>query len=241
MIEINLIPDVKLELLKAHRQQRVVISISVLIAIVSVAVVVLMSTYAFGVQTVADAVATDNIAKRTKELKGSKKDEATLAKTLTLQAQLSKLANIEGDKNISSRLFDILTVIIPTDENKVDIGRLAFDGEDSTIELEVEAKNGYEAMEVFKKTLAQTKFSYVSEGEPLMKNIASSINLGDPNYGEDSEGNRILRFTISFTYSEELFDATVTNGKIIGPTRQQATDSTKGVPASLFSSGGESE
>jgi len=34
------------------------------------------------------------------------------------------------------------------------------------VRIEAEAVNGYEAMEVFKKTLAQTKFEYSVDGEP---------------------------------------------------------------------------
>lgn len=235
MIEVNLIPDVKLELLKARRQQTMVISVSVIVAILSVAVVVIMSIYTFGGQTIAENIADGSIEKNKKELKGVK----DLPQTLTLQAQLDTLASIQGDKNISSRLFDILTVVVPTGENAVDITRLNFDSEENIIEIEAQARNGYEAMEVFKKTLAQTKFHYNQDDKAAKPiNIATGISEGERTYGEDSERNRVLRFTISFEYPDELFDATITDGKVVGPDTQRATDSSQGIPASLFSGGG---
>ncbi len=235
MIEVNLVPDVKLELLKAQRQQRLVISGSILIAIASVGLVVLLSVYAFGVQTVQDSLADNSIeteAERLYEIEG-------LSKSLTLQAQLATLTDVEAEKNISSRLFDILSVVIPQGSNRVDISRLNLDTETGTIEIEAEAANGYEAMEVFKKTLAQTTLRYSideQEAEPLY--IATDISEGERTYRENSDGNRVLRFSLSFVYPEELFDSTITSTKIVGPNQQRATDSTQGVPKELFTSGG---
>lgn len=234
MIEVNLVPDVKLELLKAQRQQRLVVSVSILVAIASVAIVVIMSGYAFGVQTVADTLADNGIKSESEKLS----EVEGLSKSLTLQAQLDVLADVEADKHVTSRLFDILTVVVPTGTNKVDISRLDLDTDEGTIEIEAQAANGYEAMEVFTKTLAQTTLQYSQEdgGDPTP--IATEISLGEQSYGEDSDRNKVLRFSLSFTYAEDLFDSTLSNIKIVGPNQQRATDSTQGVPKELFSSGG---
>ena len=235
MIEVNLIPDVKLELLKARRQQKMVISASILIAIASVAVLVMMCIYLFGVQSLSDNLASDDIEKKSKELKSVD----GLGEMLTIQEQLGKLKTIQSEKSISSRLFDVLLVVTPTDKNKVDILSVNLDDEAKTIEIEAQAENGYEAMEVFKKTLEQTKFQYSQDGEakdPVK--IASEISEGERQYGEDSDGKRILRFTITFTYDDILFDSSVTDGKVIGPNSQRATDSVQGIPNTLFGAGG---
>lgn len=234
MIEVNLVPDVKLELLKAQKQQRLVVSGSILVAIASVAIVVMMSAYAFGVQTVAESFADGGIDSESKKLASVE----GLSKSLTLQAQLDVLSDVEADKQITSRIFDILTVVVPSGANKVDISRLDVDTKEGTIEIEAQAANGYEAMEVFTKTLAQTTLNYSQEdgGEPTP--IATEISLGDQSYGEDSNRNKVLRFSLSFTYAEDLFDSTLSNIRIVGPNQQRATDSTQGVPKELFSSGG---
>jgi Tfp pilus assembly protein PilN len=232
MIEINLVPDVKLKLLRANRQRRLVISAAIMVAIVAGGAVALLAFYAFGVQTIAGGLADNSITSENKKLQGVK----DLAKTLTIQNQLKQLASLHEDKNVTSRLFDILSATVPTGKNAISITQLAFDGEENTITIEGKAQNGYEALEVFKKTIAQTIFKYSQDGqtqEPV--NIADSISEGERRYTEDSDGNRVLTFELSFTYPDELFLPTSQQGKIVAPTKQRATDSAVGVPASLFS------
>ena len=52
MIEINLIPDVKQELLRAQKGRAVVISASIFASVIAVGVVALLLVYIFGVQGV---------------------------------------------------------------------------------------------------------------------------------------------------------------------------------------------
>lgn len=231
MIEINLIPDVKLELLKARRQRKTVISFSILVAMASVGVVVLLALYTFGAQTIANALADDAIKSESKKLS----EVQDLSKTLTIQNQLTTLQKQHAEKNVTSRLFDIISTTVPEGENRVSVSRIALDSEENTISLEGEATNGYEALEVFKKTIGLTTFSYNEDGEAQEPvKIAESILDGERRYGEDADGNRVLRFSLSFTYPDQLFAQTSEQGKIIAPDRQNATDSAKGVPKSLF-------
>lgn len=235
MIEINLIPDVKLELLKARRQRRMIISAAILISIIAGAIVVLLTLYAFGVQTVADTLADNGIKDESQKLAKVK----DLSKTLTIQNQLEQLSRSQSEKNVTSRLFDIISVTVPEGKNAVTIKRLAFKSEDSMIDIEAEATNGYEALEVFKKTIAQTTFQYNVDGKAQKPiKIATSIADGERRYSEDDQGRQVLRFSLSFTYPEEMFKPDSENGRIVGPNKQTATDSAQGVPTSLFSSGG---
>ena len=149
MIEINLVPDVKLELLRAKRQRANVISIAIITAIVSLAVMAILAFYTYGVQTIASNLADSSIDKEFKEL-NSVND---LSKTLTVQSQLEELQGLHDDKHISSRIFDIISTVVPQGENKVSISSLSLDTEENTITIEGEATNGYEALEVFKKTI----------------------------------------------------------------------------------------
>lgn len=234
MIEINLIPDVKLELLKARRQRSMITSAAVFVAIAAGGLVVLLSFYTFGVQTVADGLAGNAITDETKKLKGVK----DLSKTLTIQNQLSKLKALHDKKNMTSRVFDIIATAVPKGKNSILISRISLDTEENTITIEGEAANGYEALEVFKKTIEETKFKYNQDGEaqdPVR--IATKISDGERRYGENSDGKRVLRFSMSFEYSDELFERTSQDGTIVAPDRQNATDSLQGVPTSLFTNG----
>lgn len=231
MIEINLIPDVKLELLRAKKTRSMVVSAAILISIVSGSLVALISVYAYGVQGYANYSADKTIDEEGKKLSAV----ADLPEMLTIQNQLKELSDKQQNKTVTSRVFDLLTTIIPDGDNEVKISKIDLDTEEGTIGIEAEAKNGFEALEVFKKTIASTTLQYSVDGEKMEPvPIAVNIQSTDVSLSESSEGGKVLRFSISFEYAEELFSPTSENGKIIAPDKQNATDSAKSVPKSLF-------
>jgi hypothetical protein len=61
-----------------------------------------------------------------------------------------------------------------------------------------------------------------------------AVTTTELNYGEDSTGKRVLRFTMVFIYSDQFFARSSGNAMIIQPDKQNATDSFKRVPDSLF-------
>ena len=66
--------------------------------------------------------------------------------------------------------------------------------------------------------------------------LGTSISDGERSYGEDSSGNRVLRFSLTFKYPDELFVPYLKDPKLVGPgDRTNATDSFLGIPQSLFS------
>lgn len=230
MIEVNLVPDVKQELIKAQRVRASVISISILAGVVSVGIVVVLAVWVFGVQT-ARSVILDNTIQSESETLSSVED---IDQTLTIQNQLSKISEMHDAKTISSRIFDILTTINPSEPNNVAITNLSLDLAGSTITIEAQAANGYPALDVFKKTIGATTFRFTQDGEQLSVPLAADVSDSERSYGEDASGARVLRFALSFTYPEELFSRTSANATIVAPERTNATDSFQGVPHSLF-------
>lgn len=230
MIEINLVPDVKQELIKAQRVRASVISISIVVGIAAVGVVVLLAIWVFAVQT-ARGVFSDNTIKTESQKLANVPD---IGNTLTIQNQLAKLPAQHDEKHIDSRVFDVLDTINPPAPNSVAITSLALDSETSTIKIEAQATNGYQALEVFKKTIAATTFQFTSDGQTQTVPLASDMSDSDRSYGEDASGTKVLRFTLSFAYPAELFARTSTSAQIVAPTKKNATDSFLGVPKSLF-------
>lgn len=230
MIEINLVPDVKQELIKAQRVRASVISVSILVGMAAVGVVVVLAIWVFAVQT-ARSVLTDNTIKSESEKLTKVED---VSNTLTIQNQLSKLTAMHNDKNIDSRIFDVLTTINPPEPNNVSITNLSLDSSEKTITIEAQAVNGYPALDVFKKTINATTFQFTQDGEKQSVALASNMSDSDRSYGEDASGAKVLRFTLSFTYPDELFAKTAQSAAIVAPTRKNATDSYLGVPQSLF-------
>lgn len=230
MIEINLVPDVKQELIKAQRIRSTVVSSAIFVAIASVGLVTLLAIYVYGIQTVRSAVADDSIKKGSAQLAAVE----DLSKTLTIQNQLTKISALHDQAKIDSRIFDVLAAIIPPSPNDVQISNLTIDASSSVISLEGQASNSYAAVEVFRKTIegAQVKFS--QDGEDQEVALASNVSTGDTSYGEDSSGAKVLRFTITFTYDEALFSPSSDNATVVISTQGNVTDSYIGLPKSIF-------
>ncbi len=212
MIEINLIPDVKQELLKAQRIRSVVISSSIMTSVIALGVLALLLGYIYGVQG-ARGVILDN---QIKEKSQSLSQVEDLSKILTIQNQLSTISSLNDKKIMSSRIFDVVSAITPTGNSTVSFSQINVipllvdeGGEEVTngggkIELDGQTAN-YETMEAFKKRIASTSFEYKEDGETKTVPLASNISTGEVSYGEDATGNKVLRFTVSFGYAPELF------------------------------------
>jgi len=230
MIEINLIPDVKQELLKAQRVRTSVISIAIVIGIVAVGIVVALAMWVFAVQAARDVITDNTIKSESQKLSGVE----DISGTLTIQNQLSKLVAMHDGKHIDSRIFDILNTINPSAPNNVSITKLTLDSADSTIKVEAQAVSGYPALEVFKKTINATMFEYTKDGQKKSVPLATSMSDSDRSYGEDASGAKVLRFTLTFEYPAELFTRTAQSATVVAPEKTNVTDSFLGVPQSLF-------
>ncbi len=232
MIEVNLIPDVKQELISARRTRSMVVSISILAMIGSGAVVVVLGLYVFAGQSVRGVIADNSITSEFAELEKTK----DLSNMLTVQNQLTKLSETHSNKNVSSRLFDVLSIIVPAEPNTVALTSTNMDTESGILTIEGQSPAGFVAYEAFKKTIAATKLIYYENDseESTEAALASDIIDGERSYGEDQDGNRVLRFTISFTYNEALFSASSKRMVVQGPERRNATDSFVAIPESLF-------
>jgi len=230
MIEINLVPDVKQELIKAQRIRATVISFSIIIGIAAVAAVTLLAIYAYAFQGIRSASLDTEISKQSGEL--SKVTD--LSKTLTIQNQLTKISQLRDDIKINSRVFDVIGAIIPPSPNEVQISNLLIDSTAGTITIEGQAANSYAAVEVLKKTIEGANVTYTLDEEQQTVQLASDVTTGDTSYGEDSSGAKVLRFTLSFVYAPELFSTLSENASVSIGTSGNATDSFLGVPNSVF-------
>jgi hypothetical protein len=240
MIEINLIPDVKQELLKAQRARTIVISSSIFASIVAVGVVVLLLVYLFGVQGIRSAVLDGQITDKNEKL-SSVQD---LSKILTIQNQLKSIDELNSKKNMDSRVFDLVSAITPQVSGnptvaftQINIGTEATATEEEATtqkgggQLHLEGQtSGYDSMEVFKKTIANSLFEYTVDGETKTLPVADNISTTDISYGKDSEDKKVLRFTISFDYPAELLSPKSTQIKFKQNIKGNVTDSYLGIP-----------
>lgn len=237
MIEVNLVPDIKQELIRAKQVRNYVISGAVIIGLVSVAAVILLAMWLFGAQALLSSSADSNIKKYSQELESV----PDINNVLTIQNQLDQLTALHNDKNMYSRFFNLLTAINPPAPNQVSFSLVRIDSDTGSIHLEGQALNGYVAADVLKKTILGTTFAYGDGQDRETVPITDDVVMSDLSYGEDSTGRKVLRFTIDFEYASEIFDRQSANALITPPKLQNATDSHEGVPTSLFTTRAQDE
>lgn len=236
MIEVNLIPDVKQELLKAQKARRFVIAISIFVGVGMVAVVGILASYTFGVQSIQSANLDNNIEEQSKKIK----EVEDLSKVLTIQNQLSKISDIHANKNINSRVFQMLYAINPTENNAVKYTTVTYNTTDDNREMRIEGQtSNFPALEIFRKTVENANVRWIAEGEgekytPL---VVTKVNIPETSYGIDTSDAIVLRFVMTFEYAKELLLPSSNNASISilrSENVTNVTDSYEGVPRSLF-------
>ena len=233
MIEINLLPNVKRELLKTRAMRNRVISISFLVGGASIAAVVVLALI-LGSQIAAEAVQSGVVKDRNDKLMAVE----DLNKVVTIQHQLTKINEQHSGKKLNSRIFDVVTAVNPVAPNNVSFSDIKVNPESKTITLEGSAVNGYSALETLKKTILNTKVQTTDGDKSSEVSLTKEIKDGDTSFGENSEGKKVLQFSFSFEYAEELL-APANNGtvSVLTPTgKVDVTDSRQGIPDSLFKS-----
>ncbi|MBW3569255.1 hypothetical protein KY385_03955 [Candidatus Parcubacteria bacterium] len=109
MIQLNLLPDVKLQYIRARQRKRMVMSVSFIASAFFIAIFLILFMYVRIAQPEHLKNLNNDIVKTNDELK-AKQD---LSKILTIQNQLNSLPALHEKKVISSRLFDYLTQLTP--------------------------------------------------------------------------------------------------------------------------------
>src|ERR1700747_1231758 len=108
MIQLNLLPDVKLEYIKPHQAQRLVTSVSILVTIASVVILGLLLSFD-GLQKKHIHDLNNDIAKYSNQIQG----KPGINKVLTVQNQLDSLTGLHDKKPAVSELFTYLNQVTP--------------------------------------------------------------------------------------------------------------------------------
>jgi hypothetical protein len=206
-----------------------VISGAILTSIIAGAVVALLALYIYGVQTVRSGIVSDEIDKQYKTLSEVK----DLPKVLTIQNQLATMSELNSNKKIDSRIFSVVSAVVPPAPNEVQISQIDINSADSIISFEGQTR-AYDSMEVFKKTIDSAIVVYKEDGEEQTVKLADMLDTSEVSYGENASGEKVLMFTISFEYPVELFSPAVKDVTIKLSVNGNVTDSYLGIPRSIF-------
>lgn len=133
MIQFNLLPDIKLEYIKAQRAKRSVMLIATIVSGASVALLVLFFVTVSGFNRHISNLDKD-IDAQTSELSSIE----DLDKILTIQNQLNSLTGLHEEKPVATRFYEYLPQLVPaeTAEQKISISSVTVNFDDSTIYFE---------------------------------------------------------------------------------------------------------
>lgn len=233
MIEINLVPDIKIEYLRSQHLRARVIAMSVLVSLAAVGVVVALAMY-LGTQAIRNAFDDSQIKAGAAKLNSNNPD---LTKLVTIQNQLNVLSDLNNGKQVTSRLFDLLGAINPPapSANHITVSSVNLDPTSTAITIEGTA-SGFNGADGFKKTILNTNVQYTQNNQTATLPLSNTVTVSNTSLGADDSGKTVLRFTMMFTYPAQLFSNDVANVIVQSPTGSvDVTDSQAGVPASLFS------
>lgn len=190
MIQFNLLPDIKIQYLKAKRQKHLVVLISTIVIIGSVAVLVLLATTVFGLQRKNINDLTKDIETATNELQST----PDLNKILTVQNQLNSLPQLHNDKPVASRVFGYINQATP---NNASIARLLVNFEENNMTISG-AASSLQTVNKFVDTLKFTEFT--TNGDSTKKRAFSDVVL--VNFGRDASS---ATYTIDLSFDPIIF------------------------------------
>jgi hypothetical protein len=238
MIQLNLLPDIKLQYQKARRTQAKVIGVAVLASIISVGAVVLVALWVYGVQGIQRAHYAGSIKKNYQELSNIK----DINKYVTVQNQLTTISGLHANKVILSRVFDVMGRLNPNAPNNVRISTLNVDVAATTFIMEGETAS-YTGLETFRDTLKNATVQYSALGsdgktvtgapvqEPLF--TPGSVLILTEGQGKATDGSPLVAFKIQVQYNPKIFARDTTNMLISVPTKD--TTASKEDTPSVFS------
>lgn len=229
MIEINLVPDVKQELIRAQRARAAVVSGAIITSIVAVSIMVLLIVYIISFQNIRHSNLDKDIVTKSGELA----QVEDLPEMLTIQNQLSKIGDLNNSKKMNSRVFDMLEAVLPPAPNSVRISQVAVDNDKSTITLEGQT-GAFDSMEVFKKTLESAVINYLEDGEGREVKLVTNLDIGEATFGSNANNEKVVVFMVTFEYPLELFSPTIPAISIKLNAGGNVTDSYLGIPRSIF-------
>ena len=195
MVQFNLLPDVKLEYVRAKRTKYLVTFISIVVGIVAVVVFAISLFIVDVVQKKSLSDLNTDIHKYSTQLKSTK----DLSKILTVQNQLNTLTQLHDTKPVASRLFDYITQVTPA---QASLNKLTVDFGANTMTIGGTAPS-LDAVSLYTDTLKAT--SYTTDANTTSAKAFSDVVLS--NFGRNTTG---ATFTITLSFDPAIFKATNT-------------------------------
>lgn len=161
--EINLVPDIKGEMIKTLKLRNLIFFLCIVVAIASISITAIAGLIMGGQQ-----IALDSKKDTLKNLSAKLNSYTDLSDFLTIQGQLNGLSTISNNKKVLSRTFNTLSAFIPTGADTITISELSVDlsSQQPTFSFDAQANSGrepyidYNVLESFKKSMQYMRYDY---------------------------------------------------------------------------------
>ncbi len=161
--EINLVPEVKDEMIKALKIRNYIMFISIVVAAASVGVTVI-----FGLIMGGQQLARDGKNNEIENLSQKLFSYSELNQTLTVKSQVENISTLTADKRAFTRTFSLLSAILPTGADTIKLSELNIDftQELPTVNIDAQANAGkepyidYNVLDSFKKSMQYMHYDY---------------------------------------------------------------------------------
>lgn len=190
MVQFNLLPEVKIEFIKAQRSKHGLTVIAFVVAAICLGVLIVAFFIANIVQKQYVKSLSGTITTLSQEVKGVE----DINKILTVQNQLGKLTELHEHKPVTSRVFRYLTQVTPSDAS---LNKLVLDYSLKSLVVGGKATS-LDTVRVFADTLKATKYQ---TPEGTEKNAFSEVVLTSFNTGDKGTD-----FTITMKFDPIIFE-----------------------------------
>ena len=201
MIQLNLLPDVKLEYIKARRTKRLVTLGATIVAGASLAIMVVL----FVATNVLQRQHMNNLTKDIEDSSHTLEEEKDLNRILTVQNQLNVLDDLHAKKPAAGRLGTYLGQVVPT---SVTVSKLDADFSSNTIQIEGSAPS-LGAVNQFIDTLKFTTYDAGDSGsaKAFSNVVLARFERSDVTEGGDSDP---VTYQVTLSFDAVIFDNTKT-------------------------------
>jgi len=221
MIQLNLLPDVKLEYLKAQQMRRLIIMVSFIVGAAAIALLVFILIFD-GLQKKHLSDINNDISTYSNTLK----NEPQINKILTVQNQLQQINSIESKKPAATRLFTYLNEVTPAQD---DINNLSIDFTMNTVSI-TGGSDSLKDVNTFVDTLKYTNFT--QSGSSASNLAFSSVVLTTFSRTSEAEDGDLATYTITFSFNPVIFN--ITDNVTLEVPNIVTTRSEEGQPSDIF-------
>jgi len=216
MLQLNLLPDVKIEYIKTQRTKRLVFGTALIAMLAAGTVTLLLALVVYGVQK----KNMNDLSSDVQKYSGQLKQTPDLNKILTIQDQLGALTGLHDQKVIASRVFLLAQQATP---QGVTVSDFTTDFQANTISISG-AASALDRVNTFTDTLKYANFD-----AGVGKTIHPFSNIVLSQFGRSENATT---YTIALSFDPTVFSVKSTYNLIVP--KQNTTDSVTGQPAEIF-------